>query len=127
MNPNDIDAGKLARLRMDLVQARASQEGLTQARRDSRDAEQRMAMLFPLSRAGESHFRIGDDAVESFLSLTPEQQTRVPAEVRAAREIQTERENGRALQVRIDALRPQVDALAQLVNSCDEYVKEARA
>ena len=127
MKPNDIDLGKRAGLGMDLTQGRVSLDGLSRAYQDSREASQRMVMLLPLSRAGESHYRLGDDPVEAFLSLTSEQQARVPDECRAAREIQAERENARALQARLDALRPRVDALVQLVRSCDLFVSGVQA
>lgn len=121
------DSIKLARLHMDVIEGRASLDGVTSRIHDSREAAQRMVLLFPLSRAGESHYRPGDDPVEAFLTLSAEQQARVPAECRAASEIQAERERARSLQTRIDALRPRVDALAQLVKACDEFVKGVQA
>ena len=127
MKPNEIDLGKHAILGMDLTQGRVSMDGFSRAYQDSREASQRMVMLLPLSRAGESHYRLGDDPVEAFLGLTSEQQARVPDECRAAREIKSERETARALQVRIDALRPQVDALSQLVKACDLFISRVQA
>ena len=127
MTPENIDAGKLARLQMTLAERRATIDGLARNCNDSREASQQMAASFWVTRTGENHWRTGDDPVAAFLTLPPEQQARVPAECKAAREIQAERENARNLRARIDALRPEVDALAQLVKACDEFVKEVQA
>lgn len=123
MKPEDIDAGKLARLQMTLVERRATIDGLTRNCNDSREASQQMAASFRATRTGENHWRTGDDPAAAFLTLSPEQQARVPAECKAAHEIQAERENASNLRARIDALRPELESLAQLVKSCDEYVK----
>lgn len=123
MTPENIDAGKLARLQMTLTERRATIKGLTRNYDDDREASQQMVASFWVTRTGENHWRPGDDPVAAFLTLSPEQQARVPAECKSAREIQAERENARNLRARIDALRPELESLAQLVKACDEYVK----
>ena len=127
MTPEDIDANKHARFHMALTERRATIDGLTRNCNDSREASQQMAASFWVTRTGENHWYPGDDPVAAFLTLSPEQQARVPAECKAAGEIQIERENARNLRARIDTLRPEVHALAQLVKACDEFVKGVQA
>lgn len=119
----DVDMGKFERLNMDLTEGRSTLSGLTQRYHETRDAEQHRVMMFRAGLAAQVHWRPGDDPVAAFLTMPPDRQADYEHEVRAAQAIERERTTMRALQARIDALRPQVDALAALVRNCEQHLQ----
>jgi len=115
------DVDKLQRLRLDLTERRAALNGLTQNYQAAREHIGQLIGSFAVSRAAAVHWHPGDDPAV-YLTLSAGQQAQHPDEVRAAREVSRAREAAQAIQARIEALRPAVDALTQLVKACDQYV-----
>ena len=118
-----IDHKKLSRLRLDLTERHAALSGLTDRYQQARDGLQYLILNFRVSRHAEVHWRTGDDT-QVFLSLSAAEQAKHRGEVDRANEIALQRVEMVALQGRIEALRPAVDALQRLINACDKYTKE---
>ena len=115
-----IDLGKLDQIQRQAREARALVEHELRRARDLQEDIAHAIATFPASAAAGAFWHPSDDTAV-FLQIPEEQAAQFPAEVRAARRIQQDKEALAALRERIDSLHARHMALAQLARACEAY------